>query len=147
MIIKECISPQDILATFPIMRQLRSNIEDAQDYLQLIQNLRKTEHYRLISLLDNDDHCLAVSGFRIKHSLFSAGKKEMYIDDLVTDAAHRSRSFGKQMFVWLKSESRRLGCVAITLDSGIQRTEAHKFYGREGMKITSFHFSLMLNDT
>ncbi len=27
------------------------------------------------------------------------------------------------------------------LDSGIQRKDAHRFYEREGMSITSFHFA------
>jgi len=35
---------------------------------------------------------------------------------------------------------------AFTLDSGVQRNQAHKFYFREGMTITSFHFTQVLSD-
>ena len=33
------------------------------------------------------------------------------------------------------------GCLQLHLDSGIQRKEAHRFYEREGMTITGFHFA------
>jgi hypothetical protein len=32
------------------------------------------------------------------------------------------------------------GCEQMHLDSGIQRTEAHRFYQREGMTMASLHF-------
>jgi homoserine dehydrogenase len=37
-------------------------------------------------------------------------------------------------------------CDAFTLDSGVQRGQAHKFYFREGMTVTSFHFTQVLSD-
>ena len=39
------------------------------------------------------------------------------------------------------------GCDTFSLDSGTQRTQAHKFYFREGMTINSFHFSKTLKKT
>ena len=36
--------------------------------------------------------------------------------------------------------ARERGCDYLALDSGTQRQQAHKFYFREGMTITSFHF-------
>ncbi len=35
---------------------------------------------------------------------------------------------------------RERGCDTFSLDSGTQRQQAHKFYFREGMTVTSFHF-------
>jgi hypothetical protein len=40
--------------------------------------------------------------------------------------------------------ARELGCETFSLDSGTQRHEAHAFYFREGMRVTSFHFALPL---
>jgi hypothetical protein len=40
----------------------------------------------------------------------------------------------------LQELARAAGCEAYTLDSGTQRTQAHKFYFREGMVVSSFHF-------
>jgi hypothetical protein len=41
---------------------------------------------------------------------------------------------------WLKERAEKEGCQQLHLDSGTQREDAHRFYGREGMKMASFHF-------
>ena len=66
--------------------------------------------------------------------------RRLYVDDLVTDEACRSQGFGKILFDWLQAKARALGCDVIALDSGVQRTGAHKFYFREGMFVPSFCF-------
>jgi hypothetical protein len=38
-------------------------------------------------------------------------------------------------------EAARLGAVALTLDSGVQRAAAHWFYFRERMQVMAFHFA------
>ena len=38
-----------------------------------------------------------------------------------------------------------LGCPALSLDSGIQRARAHRFYFREGLAITTFGFTKSLD--
>jgi hypothetical protein len=40
--------------------------------------------------------------------------------------------------------AREAGCVSFSLDSGTQRQEAHAFYLRHRLRITSFHFHLPL---
>ena len=42
---------------------------------------------------------------------------------------------------WLAEEAKEHGCGQLHLDSGVQRRDAHRFYFREGMGITSFHFA------
>ena len=71
--------------------------------------------------------------------------KHIYVDDLVTDATTRSKGHGKLLLDWLKVEAVRLGCVRLQLDSGTQRKDAHAFYLREGLRIESFHFGIVLN--
>lgn len=64
----------------------------------------------------------------------------LYVDDLVTDAAHRSHGVGRFLLGGLEARARSLGCDVIALDSGTQRTSAHRFYFREGFVIPSFCF-------
>ena len=64
----------------------------------------------------------------------------LYVDDLVTDAAQRSRGVGHVLMQWLEQRARELSCVALVLDSGTQRTRAHRFYFREGMVVVCFNF-------
>ena len=62
------------------------------------------------------------------------------MDDLVSDAAHRSRGIGSALLRQLERQARALNCHVLALDSGTQRTDAHRFYFREGMVIPSFSF-------
>jgi GNAT superfamily N-acetyltransferase len=64
----------------------------------------------------------------------------LYVDDLVTDEASRSKGIGRALLGHLERKARAAGCAHLTLDSGTQRQRAHKFYFREGMLATAFHF-------
>lgn len=66
--------------------------------------------------------------------------RRLYVDDLVTDAAHRSQGVGKFLVSQLEARARALGCDVLALDSGTQRSAAHRFYFREGFVIPSFCF-------
>jgi len=81
-------------------------------------------------------HGLAV--YRIAENTFEG--LHLYVDDLVTDERQRSTGVGRALMEHLQGVARAAGCDAYTLDSGTQRTQAHKFYFREGMVVTSFHF-------
>lgn len=70
--------------------------------------------------------------------------RRLYVDDLVSDEACRSQGAGKMMLDWLEAKAVSLGCDALTLDSGVQRQRAHRFYFREGMHIPSFCFKKVL---
>lgn len=90
--------------------------------------------------------CLAVKGETVlgvavyrMHENTADGVK-MYVDDLVTDEKNRSLGVGKALMGYLQKVARKAGCECYTLDSGTFRQQAHKFYFREGMVITSFCF-------
>ena len=67
-------------------------------------------------------------------------ERRLYIDDLVTDQAHRSRGIGRALLQHLERHAQNMQCDVLALDSGTQRTDAHRFYFREGMVIPSFCF-------
>ena len=69
----------------------------------------------------------------------------MYVDDLVTAEDQRSTGVGRALLTHLEALARRAGCAVLALDSGTQRQQAHKFYFREGLVVTSFHFSKALS--
>jgi len=70
-----------------------------------------------------------------------ASGRTMYVDDLVTDETQRSCGYGKTMLDWLQAQAHAEGCETFSLDSGTHRHEAHAFYFRERMRVTSFHFA------
>lgn len=122
-----------------VMRELRPHIE-AIDFAARVLNQQK-EGYQL-AFLEQDGVVRSVAGFRIFNLLFSG--RTLYIDDLVTHDSDRSRGFGAALFDWLIEHARKQGCEHLTLDSGVQRFAAHRFYLNRGMDITSHHFQLKL---
>ncbi len=130
----------DIARCFPVMSQLRPQLL-AAEFVPRIRRM-SAESYRLAFLEDDSATVRAVAGFRRLDLLHSG--PTFYVDDLVTDAASRSLGFGEKLFDWLAAHARTLGCAALTLDSGTQRTDAHRFYLRQRMKISCFHFEFPL---
>jgi GNAT superfamily N-acetyltransferase len=92
----------------------------------------------LLAFLETEDEVRAVAGYRVLESLFSG--KFLYVDDLVTGEADRSRGYGGQLFDWLVEQARKHGCESLELDSDVQRFDAHRFYLLKRMNISSYHF-------
>ncbi len=133
--VKEALSDGEIEATFPVMKQLRPHL-DERDYLETIRRMQGTG-YRIAAAFE-DGQVVCVAGFRVQENLY--GGRHLYVDDLITDDSARSRGNGQRMLGWLTDQARRDGCGQLHLDSGVQRSDAHRFYLREGLTISSYHF-------
>jgi GNAT superfamily N-acetyltransferase len=94
--------------------------------------------------------CVAVDGSRVTgvavYRMYenTASGNELYVDDLVTDEARRSQGAGRALLGHLERRARAARFDSLALDSGTHRQQAHKFYFREGMVVTSFHFAKKL---
>ena len=53
-----------------------------------------------------------------------------------------STGVGHALIAYMEKVAKEGGCDAFTLDSGTQREQAHKFYFREGMTVTAYHFTM-----
>ena len=87
-----------------------------------------------------DGKVAGITVFRVLEKTFTG--RELYCDDLVTDEARRSTGVGHALIAYMEGVVRERKCDALTLDSGTQREQAHKFYFREGMTVTAFHFTM-----
>jgi GNAT superfamily N-acetyltransferase len=132
-------SDDDIARCFAVMHQLRPHLVDAS-FVATVRR-QQAEGYRL-ALLSDDGGVRAVAGFRILDNLVSG--RLLYVDDLVTDEACRSRGHGKVLFDWLVRTARNAGCRYLELDSGVQRFDAHRFYLGNRMIISAHHFRFKL---
>ena len=132
-------SAAEIARCFPVMLHLRPLLV-ADEFVGRV-NAQQAQGYRL-AYLEHEGAVVAVAGFRVMEMLSSG--RTLYVDDLVTDPAHRSHGHGKAMLDWLQGYAREAGCETFSLDSGTQRWEAHAFYFRERMRVTSFHFAKTL---
>lgn len=127
----------EIQACFPVVVQLRPHLRPG-DFVQRVR-AQQAEGYRL-AYLSLHGEPVAVAGYRFGQNL--AWGKFLYVDDLVTSAGHRSRGYGWLLLRWLLQEAKAHGCQQVHLDSGVQRQDAHRFYRREGMELSSYHFRL-----
>ena len=133
-------TPEEIRRCFGVMSQLRPHVAEAE-FVPRVEAQRK-QGYRL-AYTEDQGEVVAVGGYRVMEMLASG--RTMYVDDLVTDGSRRSRGYGKAMLDWLQAQAREVGCETFSLDSGTHRQEAHAFYFRERMRVTSFHFVKKLN--
>jgi GNAT superfamily N-acetyltransferase len=132
-------SDAEIAACFDVVSELRPHLVREE----FVPRVREQQQggYRL-AYVSEDGAPVAAAGFRI--ATYLAWGRALYVDDLVTRASARSRGHGKTLLAWLVDHARRCGCEQLHLDSGTQRVDAHRFYLRERLAITSFHFSRTL---
>jgi len=134
-------SEEDVRACFPIMRELRPHL-DGEQFLRCVRT-QHAEGYLLAALRESGT-VQAVAGFRVFHNLASG--RVLYVDDLVTSEASRGRRYGAALLKWLVDRARTLECDVFSLDSGVQRFDAHRFYFRHRMHVSSYHFKRSLRD-
>lgn len=121
---------------YDVMAELRPHVP-RERFLPLVKSMH-AEGYRLACIREAG-RVVAVAGYRISTSLFYG--RNLYVDDLVTSDSARSRGHGKTLLDWLRRLALEQGCEALHLDSGVQRKRAHGFYLREGLDLSSYHFS------
>ena len=138
--IKQAVSDIDINKCFAVMAELRPHLQE-DTFLAVVRHMEK-EGFRM-ACIEAGDEVVAVAGYRVFTNLFLG--KNLYVDDLVTAARARSRGHGATLLSWLRLVAIEEDCAHFHLDSGTQRQQAHKFYFRQGLCISSYHFSASLD--
>lgn len=134
-------SDEDVLRCFPVMAELRPHLV-RDEFLPRIRRMQGQNGFWM-AFLEEDGEVCAVAGYRFLDLLFSG--MTLYVDDLVTDPRRRSSGHGRALLHWLQEQARSKGCTTLTLDSGVHRFDAHRFYFRERMHIHGYHFTLPLD--
>jgi GNAT superfamily N-acetyltransferase len=130
----EVIEPGWLARAEPVHRQLRPQLP--ADYAQKMRGVFEGGGEMCVAVLEED--VVGVAVFRCFENTH-AGRK-FYVDDLVTDERHRSSGVGRALVAFLERLAKSRGGASIELDSGTHRTDAHRFYFREGFVITAFSF-------
>jgi GNAT superfamily N-acetyltransferase len=127
-------------AVYPVMRELRDELSESD--FNAIYTAEHPHGYRIAAVFDGDE-CRAAAGYRMMTNFVSG--RHMYVDDLVTAEAWRSKGYGRLLNEFLAGVARKEGCTSVQLDSNVRRHEAHRFYFRERYVITAFHFGRVVH--
>jgi len=124
---------------YPVVQELRPHVP-AADLVRRVKR-QMTQGYRLL-FLEAGCEVRALAGYRISECL--AWGKFLYVDDLVTREADRSKGYAGLLMDWLLAEAAKERCDEFHLDSGVHRFPAHRFYLMKRLDITCHHFALKL---
>ena len=138
---QHAVTDQDINGCYDVMAELRPHVK-REAFLPLVRAM-EPDGFRLAFIRDGG-RVVVVAGYRVSTNLFYG--KHLYVDDLVTADSERSKGHGRALLAWLRALAVEKGCDAFNLDSGVQRKRAHEFYLREGLDLSSYHFSVRFNE-
>ncbi|MBB6448216.1 GNAT superfamily N-acetyltransferase [Geomicrobium halophilum] len=141
--ITELYTEKEIIEAFPIMRQLRTHL-DEKEYMELVSEAREKDMYRMFALYDQGD-IVAVIGFKPMITLYYG--RFVWVCDLVTDTQRRSKGYGEKLLSFVHDWAVEHNYESVALSSGLQRHDAHRFY-EEKMKYgkASYVFKRSLNE-
>lgn len=133
-------SAADLQACWPVMRQLRPHLRDAQDMAERMQRMR--EHsYRVLAVWQGDE-AIALAGYRLQENLVYG--RFLYVDDLVTLEGKRGGQWGARLLDETTRIAEEAGCAKLVLDTGLTNALAQRFYFRQGLLTGSMRFSKLL---
>jgi GNAT superfamily N-acetyltransferase len=131
----EIVRPDLLKDAEPVHRQLRPQIPE--NYAGTLTEIFKHGAEMVVAM--NEGAVAGVLVYRIQLDTLTG--RFLYINDLVADSTGRGKGVGKALMDYAVAEAKNRDCVAVSLSSGTQREQAHRFYFREGFTIKAFSFS------
>ncbi|MDZ4652840.1 GNAT family N-acetyltransferase [Bacillus cereus] len=136
MNVKEVVTEEQLHEVLPVLQQLRTKLSK-EETSSLFRNM-KEENYKLFSLRNEDGEVVSLAGVAICTNFYN--KKHIFVYDLVTAEAHRSKRHGKVLLSYIENWGKENECESIVLTSAFSRIDAHRFYEREGYDKVSYSF-------
>lgn len=129
------IETKYIESILPLMMQL--NTTTPKDVLLIRIREMTTQNYKCVGLYSNEV-LIGIAGlwFMTRHYC----GKSIEPDHVVIDNAYRNKGLGKQLFEWIYTYGKKMGCEVSELNAYIPNTKSHDFYEREGYRKLGFHF-------
>lgn len=124
--IRELTTEPGYRSAFPVISQLRDHLSEAT-YLENLDAMRG-EGYRLFALFVGDA-IVSVAGVAVRTNFYNG--RHLFVYDLVTREESRSEGHGARLMEFVESWARDQGCAALSLESGLWREDAHRFYDEE----------------
>ena len=142
MIYRHIESADDIVASFPVMRELRPHIEDANLYRDRVQR-QQQDGYRLLGVWQ-DGELAGLAGYRHVENLIYG--RFTYIDDLVVRKSSQRSRLGEGLIEEVRTLAKADGRTMLVLDTGLANSLAQRFYFRNGLLARGLHFGQLLGE-
>jgi GNAT superfamily N-acetyltransferase len=140
--VRELTSEAGWREAFPVLVELREDLTE-EAYLEYLDEMQD-EGYRLFALYE-DDAIVSLAGVAIRTNFYNG--RHLFVYDLVTREDRQSTGYGTQIMDYVTEWARDRNCEAITLESGLWRDEAHRFYeDRLGMDRFCYTFKKELDE-
>lgn len=97
-----------------------------------------------IYLAEQDGAAVATFALLIMDNLGHLGAPSAILEDVVVAETCRGRGIGQQLMDFATARCRDKGCYKLFFSSNINRTDAHRFYGKLGCEIHGYSFFLDL---
>lgn len=118
------LTEEDAASAYPVVKQLRDHL-DEESYFELVKEAMANEGYRMFGLV-NGDLLVSVIGLMPMTTLYDG--RAIWVSDLVTAEMQRSKGYGGILLEFAEEWAKDHGYGKITLSSGLQREDAHRFY-------------------
>ena len=132
-------SDEDVLRCAAALIALRPHLT-ADDIVARVREQRAQGYLLVFS--EEDGRVVSAAGFRRIDCL--AWGRIVYIDDLTTLPDARGRGHAGALLDGVLEWARADGCVAVHLDSGFARHDAHRLYLNHGFLLYTHHFARAL---
>ena len=130
----------DLNQIVPYLKELQpSKYNNDQE---ILNSLEKIINSKLIKILITKEN-FNIVGFAIFEYMYSEwyNGNYIYVHIIYTRSENRKKGFGKLMINKIKEHGKEKDVIGLQLDSGFQRTDAHMFYEKIGLKKVGYLFS------
>jgi GNAT superfamily N-acetyltransferase len=128
LVVVRPIAEADIAAATGLLSQLGYPMSEAEAARRLALVLAAADHR--VWVADESGHAVG-----LLHAFFRPALEkppEVVVEALVIDVARRSQGIGEKLMQVVEAWARERGSTTVSLYSGAQRTDAHRFYERLG---------------
>lgn len=136
MVAANALDLNDLKRFFELLKELRPHLT-FDSFRQIFSEAQKTSNYQIIGLED-ETGLVALMGYRILHDFVHG--KHIYIDDLVSKEASRSKGYGTILLEHAEEIAKENGCTNLRLCTGIENEAGKKFYQKNNWNLRAVVF-------
>lgn len=121
--IKHLQKKEELLQGYHVLKELRTHLTE-ETFFDMYEKM-KQEGYEIHACYEGEE-VKAVTGIIPLTNYYDG--YHIYVYDLVTASHARSKGYGEKLLSHIETLAIEKGCQTVTLSSGLQRKDAHRFY-------------------